>query len=105
MPSAVANVAVTGSPLGADSDAVNVIGVVPALPSTTLTLSIDRSGALSSSVIVPVAVPTPIVALVGVASASKNVSLASSSASFRTGTVTVAVVSPGAKLAVPVVAV
>ena len=49
-------------PLAAESETVNVAVVVPALPSATVTSSIDRVGATSSSVIVPAPEASAIVA-------------------------------------------
>ena len=68
---------------------------VPALPSVTVTSSIESVGSGSSSVIVPTPWPSAIVAFVGFERLTKNVSFASSSRSPLTSTVTVFVVWPG----------
>ena len=56
---------VTVCPLAAESVTVKVAVVVPALPSVTVTSSIDRVGGASSSVMVPAPEPSAIVALAG----------------------------------------
>ncbi len=88
-------------PLAADSVTVKVAGEVPALPSFNDTSLMLRVGVASSSVIVPVPTAAPSVALVGLVSVTVNVSLASSSRSPFTSTVTVWLVSPGANVSVP----
>ena len=80
---------------------MNVAVVVPALPSVTVTSSIDRVGGASSSVIVPAPWPSAIVALAGLDRSTENVSLASSSRSPLTATVNVCVVCPAANVSVP----
>ena len=62
-------------------------------------------GPLSSSVIVPVAVDVPSVALVGLDRVTVNVSSVVSVVSPMIGTVKVLLVSPAAKFKVPLVAV
>jgi hypothetical protein len=49
----VAKSTVTGRPLGASRETANVAGVVPPVPSMTVTSPIDRLGSASSSMIVP----------------------------------------------------
>ena len=85
---------------------VNVNGVVPLLPSASVT-SFTAMLALSSLLIVPTPVPSAIVAPVGLERFRLNVSLASSTVSPLTVTVTVAVSAPPAvKLTVwPLIAV
>ena len=65
--------------------------------------SIDSDGSASSSVIVPVAVPMPaaMVALLGLLSVNRTVSLASSSASPITDTVIVPLMLPALIVSVP----
>ena len=79
------------------------VAVSPAAPSATLGESIDRVGAPSSSVIVPVPVPAELdtAALVGLLRATTTVSSGSSCASPVTDTSMVCVVSPGSKVSVP----
>ncbi len=77
---------------------------VPAA-SLTVTSPIDTVGASSSSVIVPTAWPSSIVTFTPPLRFTRNVSFASSSASWVTGTTNVAVVAPGAIVSVCVVAV
>ena len=79
------------------------VEVSPAAPSATLGESIDRVGAPSSSVIVPVPVPAELdtAALVGPLRATTTVSSVSSCASPVTDTSRVCVVSPAANVSVP----
>ena len=88
-------------PLAAESETVNVAVVVPALPSVTVTSSIDRVGDASSSVMVPVPEPSAIVALPGLDSPTVKVSFASSVTSPFTVMATVAVVAPAAIVRLP----
>jgi hypothetical protein len=81
---------------------VNVAVVVPELPSVTLTSLIVSTGGGSSSVIVPVPCPSTMVAFDAFVRLTRKVSFASSSVSLLTTTVTVFVVSPAAKVSVPV---
>jgi hypothetical protein len=78
---------------------------VPLSPSATATLPTESAGAVSSSMIVPVPVPSAITALTAFDRFSVYVSFASSRVSPLTTTVTVFVVSPTAKLSVPLTAV
>src|SRR5256885_1787172 len=102
--SAVATETLTGTPLTADDVTVNTIGVVPLSPSVAAVHPIDTIGASSSSMIVPVAVAVPMVALVGFERLAVNVSLFSCSVSPTTGTANVALVEPAGIATVLVVA-
>jgi hypothetical protein len=82
-----------------------VATVVPVSPSITLTSLIVSVDGGSSSVIVPMPCPSAIVAFDGFERLTKKVSLASSSVSPLTRTVTVSVVWPAAKVSVPLAAV
>ena len=93
-----------------DSDTVNARSVEPELPSATVALAIDTVGgvtttAVSSLVMVPMAVAVPRLALVGALNATVKVSLASTAVSPRTATLTFAEVTPGANVRVPLPAV
>ena len=77
------------------------VAVSPASPSTTLGESIERVGALSSSVIVPVPVAVSIVAPSAFESSMATVSSVSSTSSPLTVTSIVFSVSPAAKVSVP----
>ena len=72
-------------------------------PSERETSLIETAGGGSLSVIVPIAAPSAISANVGCGEGDRVVLVASSSRSPLTGTLIVSVVSPGAKLSVPVV--
>jgi len=96
---------VTGLALAGASVTVNTAFVVPAFPSLTVASPIDRAGGPSSSTMVPTPRASEIVALTGAERFTKNVSLFSSVASSSTATVTVALVWPGVKVSVPLVAV
>ena len=90
----------------AESATVKVAVVVPELPSATLTSLIDKLGvgggaAVSTSVIVPVAVVRAIVAPLAEDSATEKVSFASATVSRVTLIVTVFEVSPAAKVREP----
>lgn len=74
---------------------------LPPLPSVTVTSSIASVGALSSSVIEPVPVPSRIVALTAFDSETVKLSSISSTMSPLTTTVIVMVVSPAPKVSVP----
>ena len=76
---------------------------VPSSPSVTEGESTEITGGPSSSVMVPVAAAALLesTALVGLDRVSVNVSFASSSASSKTATDTVLVVSPTANVNVP----
>ena len=82
----------------------NVASTVPALPSSTVAFPIVRAGVASSSTIVPTPSSSPSDALPGFESATVKVSLASSRTSPTTVTTALSVVSPGAKVTVPLVA-
>ena len=87
----------------ADKVAVNV--ALAALSSEVVTSAIDIEGTSSSSVMVKVAVASLIVAFEALDKVSVAVSLFSSAASLRIGTVKVPVVSPAEMVRVPLVAV
>ena len=87
-------------PLAALSETVNVIDVVPELPSVTVWSEIETEGGPSSSTIVPVPLPSVIVAPVAPESWSVNVSSFSSSVSPSTATSTVFVVWPAVNVTV-----
>ncbi len=78
--------------------------VVPASPSVTVASPIDTVGSVSSSVIVPTPCASAIVAFEGRLRLTKKLSVASSSRSPLTMTVTVCVVTPAAKFSVPAAA-
>ena len=103
MPLAVVYATVTVDVLAADSVTVNAAALVPALPSATATSPIDSVGsaAVSSFVIVPVAVARAIVAPEGLDSVTVNVSLGSTVVSPFTTTAIVFVVCPAVKVSVP----
>ncbi len=90
VPGAVAQSNVTGLPLAAESDAVNVAAVVPALPSARETSFTESAGTRSSSVIVPTACGSPICpgAPTSVVRFTTNVSFSSSAVSPTMGTPT-----------------
>ena len=67
--------------LAAESDTVKLAAAVPASPSATVASAIEIEGGASSSVIVPIALPSRTVALVGLVSVASKVSFGSSSAS------------------------
>ena len=90
-------------PDAADRVAVKV--AFAAFSLDVVTSLIDRLGAASSSVIVRVPVASLIVALEALDSVKVAVSLASSVLSANTGTVKVLLVSPAAKVSVPLEAV
>ena len=73
-------------------------------PSVTVTSFTDSDGKPSSSVIVPIPCGSGVVALSAPERLSAKVSLTSSRRSPFTATVTVLVVSPAAKLSVPLLA-
>ena len=77
----------------------------PLSPSVTVTSSIESEGCGSSSLIVPRPCPSAIVALIALARFNVYVSFDSSRRSPLTSTVTCFVVSPAAKLSVPLPAV
>ena len=83
---------------------MNVAVTLPASPSITVASLTDSAGSASSSVIVPSACGSAIVAFVAFVRSRTYVSLASSSASPLTVTFTVRVVWPAAKLNVPAAA-
>ena len=89
------------------AEAVDRVAVKVAVPfsAPVVTSLIDRLGAASSSVIVRLPVASVILALVALESVRVAVSLASSRASARMGTVKVLEVSPAAKVKVPLAAV
>ena len=78
--------------------------VVPVSPSLTDTLLMETTGAASSFVIVVVALAVPTVRFVGLLNVSTMVSSVSNTVSPVMVTTTVFVVSPAAKLSVPVAA-
>ncbi len=84
---------------------MNVIGVVPALPSAVVGLVMFSSGSASSSTMVPWPRASPIEALTAPDRLTRKVSSASSSASLATGTVIVCVVAPAVNVRVPLVVV
>jgi hypothetical protein len=84
---------------------LNAAVTVPALPSVTATSLMNNEGAASSSVIVPTPVPSAIVAFVGTDKTTLNVSLDSLSVSPLTVIETFCVVTPAAKVNVPLPAV
>ena len=92
---------VTVFPLAAESETVNVAVVVPALPSARETSSIERAGAASSSLIVPIPEPSAIVALTGLDNVTVKVSLFSSTTSPFTVMTIVVLVAPAAIVAFP----
>jgi hypothetical protein len=101
VPSAVAYDTPTATVVGCDRLTLNVAGLLPSSPSgltlasPTLTAGTTTAGgAASSSVIVPVPLPSMSDPPVGLESASVNVSSASSSVSPLTATSTVLVVWP-----------
>lgn len=87
-----------------DRVTVKVAATVPELPSVTVTSLIEMV-TMSSSVMVPVAWLSAMVAFVGLVRLTTKVSGPSEIVSFVTGTVTVAVVRPAAIEAVPETAV
>ena len=89
-----------------ESETANAIFVVPELPSATVTFETETvggvvAGALSSLVMVPVAVAVPRVTLTGLASVTVNVSVGSTAVSPMTAMLTFWVVTPGANVSVP----
>ena len=88
VPLAVAESTVTVRPLAVLRLTVKVAVTVPVLPSVTVTSLIESVGSGSSSVMVPTPWPSAIVALIGLVRLTKKVSLASSSRSPLTRTVT-----------------
>ena len=84
---------------------MNVRFVEPLSPSATLGESIESVGVASSSVIVPVPVPTVLdmAAFVGLLNVTTTVSFASSSVSPSAATLKVWLVVPAAKVSVPAV--
>ncbi len=105
MPLLVAKLTVTCWPETADNETANVALEVPALPSATVTSSIDSDGAGSLSAIVTTAVPSPIVAPPGADSVTLKVSASSSSVSSSVAMAIVCVVTPGANVIVLLAAV
>ena len=80
---------------------MNPAVTVPALPSVTLTSLIDSVGTASSFVIVPIPLPSAIVAFTGPLRFTPNVSFASNFVSPFTVTLTGRVAWPGVKVSVP----
>ena len=83
---------------------VKTKAVVPLLPSFCVTLSIDKTGAVSSFTTVPVPSAVPIVALTGADRCTVNVSFPSNLVSPLTNTVICVVVSVAEKFRVPLLA-
>ncbi len=79
--------------------------LVPELPSGNATSPIDSVGVGSSSVMVTIPVPSPIVAFVALDSVTLTVSSGSSSASAVVTTLIDCVVTPGVNVSVPLSAV
>ena len=88
---------VTVRPLKGVSRTSKLTGAPSVAPASAMAIS----GSGSSSAMVPVAVPSTMVAPVGSARRSQNVSVCSSRASPSSGTVTVASVARAAKVTVP----
>src|SRR5438132_686373 len=76
-------------------------GVLLVVPSGLTTSSMESAGWVSSFWIVPVPVPLAIVALVAAERVAVNVWLGSSGVFVQSSTVTGLLVSPGAKVSVP----
>ncbi len=95
------------APGAIDNVTVNVSEVVPLLPSATAASPIDNVGndAMSSLVIVPVALPSEIVAPEGEARTTRKVSACSTSVSPTTDTLMVCAVVVPLNVKVPFVAV
>ena len=97
----------TGPVAALDRETVKARSFAPLLPSLTAASATARvgSGAASSLVMVPIAVPSAMVAPLGEESVSVRVSLASTAVSPDTWTLTTLDVSPAAKVCVPLAAV
>ena len=97
----------TGPVAAADRLTVKARSFAPLLPSLTVASATERAGngAVSSLVMVPIAVPSAMVAPLGDERASVSVSLASTAVSPDTCTRTTLEVSPAAKVSVPLSAV
>ena len=97
----------TGPVAALDKETVKARSFAPLLPSLTVASATARvgSGAVSSLVMVPIAVPSAMVAPLGDDSVRVSVSLASTAVSPDTCTLTTFEVSPAAKVTVPVAAV
>jgi hypothetical protein len=100
VPAEVTADTVTVRPLLLERDTVKVMFDVPVLPSVRVTFPMETAGAASLSVMVPVAVAVPRVALVGELRVTVKVSLASSMVSPTMGTVKALEISPGLKVRV-----
>ena len=100
MPSAVAQVTVTGTSEAADRVTAKASGAWPVLPSLRLTAgAIEMRG--SSSTMVPTPWPSAMVALVGLLRLTTKVSFGSGRRSPLTSTVIVPVVWPAGIVSVP----
>jgi uncharacterized membrane protein len=100
VPAAVTADTVIACPLAPERVTAKVRLEEPALPSANETSLIEMVGAASLSVMVPVPVAVPRVALVGELKVTVKVSLASSTVSPTMGTTKVSEVSPGTKVMV-----
>ncbi len=95
----------TATLLVAESVTVNTALTAAVLPSVTVRSEILSVGTVSSFVIVPVAVPCPIVAFVGLLRRTVNVSFGSVAVSPTTATLMGRLVVPGLNVSVPEAAV
>ena len=97
----MAKLTVTVCALAADRVTVNTALTVPAFPSVTVTLLIERVGSASSLLIVPTPEASRTVAFVGPLRSTPKVSSYSFAVSPLTATVTGFDVSPGLKVTTP----